>query len=427
VTPELDAVLMRCLALDPAQRFTRPDEIVAALLPLCAEAPEPAMPDFDVDVEVDVDIAQSIAPGSGVRRSVVPINSSIPAIDIAIGPSVPAPPMAAIPAPAGRPAPPVPVGGARVAPPSAARPFAPVAAAPGGTRGPGLAEITAKLTQNDAPRWMAVKDGMDHGPFTARELIKLIVDGEVLEHHLVFTLSSAERKPLNAFPELAEFVAQYKIRREEKDQAVALEHSTKVEKRSTAAKALILAASIGAILVVGFGYYMSRQAAEERKHSAEVDLAALYESGQVKISGTAGILQHKPRVGATRRAGGSSPGGGTGTGFSSYEDAMNQAMELGDATKGGGERQLTSADVAGIMNRNLNRMFSCVGDELRTGSKLARVTIDVAILGSGRVLGASVNTGSAGFQRCIAAKVRDLQFPNFPAPRMGARYSFNVD
>jgi hypothetical protein len=106
---------------------------------------------------------------------------------------------------------------------------------------------------------------------------------------------------------------------------------------------------------------------------------------------------------------------------------MNQAMELGDATKGGGERHLTSGDVAGVMNRELNRMFGCVGEELRRGGKLGNVGIDIAILGSGKVAGASVHAGSAGFQRCIAAKVQSVHFPSFPAPRMGARYSFSVD
>ena len=79
------------------------------------------------------------------------------------------------------------------------------------------------------------------------------------------------------------------------------------------------------------------------------------------------------------------------------------------------------------MNRNLNRMFECVSGELRQGGKLGKVTIDLAILGSGRVAGASVNTGSGGFQKCMSAKVQSVQFPSFPAPRMGARYSFNVD
>jgi eukaryotic-like serine/threonine-protein kinase len=450
-TAELDEVLMRCLASDPDQRFGTPDEIVQALLPLCADAPEPTRPDFEVDVEVDVDVAHSSRPGAIVRRSMPP-SSSHPPIDIAIGQTVPPPSLspeislpelpvvvASLPASPPPPSvagarPPVPparlvgrapanTNGSPLATPLAERVGPAARVTPAASAGPDIAALTARLTQNDAPRWMAVKNGMDHGPFTTRELIKLIVDGDVLEQHFVFTLSSAEQKPLSAYPEFAEFVVQYKLRKEERDHAQALEHSTKVEKRSTAAKALILLASIGLIVVVGVSYFLSRRAADARAHKAELDLAALYESGQVKIAGTAGILKHTPRPGGARRSGAPQTGGG----FSSYEDAMNQAMELGDATKGGGERQLTSNDVAGIMNRNLNRMFTCVGDELRHGAKLSRVTIDVAILGSGRVMGASVNTGSANFQRCIVTKVRELQFPNFPAPRMGARYSFNVD
>ncbi|HKP61300.1 MAG TPA: protein kinase [Polyangiales bacterium] len=511
VGTELDALLMRCLASDPEQRFSTPDEVVQALLPLCADAPEPSTPDFEMEVEVDVDVAHSLAPRP--RASAAPArDASLPPIEIAFGPSAsmaPEPPRSAgdrwiaegsrpigaslpavsvppldiaistspgvsippidvaistslqAPAPAVAPQPPaagprIPLpaalGAMAAPPPSAAGPAVkprpiskplapapaaspglplggpPMAAAPKAAAAPNLAEITARLTQNDAPRWMAVKDGMDHGPFTARELIKLIVDGEILERHLLFTLSSAERKPLAEYPEFADFVHQYKLRKEEKDYGEALERSTKIEKRSTAAKALILAASIGAILVVGLGYVLSRRAAEQSAHKAELDLAALYESGQVKVSGTAGILQHTPRTGGGRRGSGSpgKGGGNTGTGFSSYEDAMNQAMEL-DMGKGGGERQLTSSDVAGVMNRNLNRMFSCVGEELRQGGKLSRVTIDLAIVGSGRVLGASVNAGGAGFQKCIVAKLREVQFPSFPAPRMGARYSFNVD
>lgn len=458
VTPELDALLMRCLASDPGLRFTKPDQLMAALLPLCSDAPEPEMPDFDMEIEIDVDVAHSLMPRTGPRPSAPP--ASIPPFEISIGPTIPpmampdaptaAPPTApplTVPGAARSPGPPVPPvpGAARtgdrmspqprlalpLSPPTAAgvlappRPAAPPAPAAGS--GDDLASITARLTQNDTPRWMAVKDGMDHGPFTARELIKLIVDGEILEAHLVFTLSSAERKPLAAYPEFSDFIHQYKLRKEEKDYSAALDRSTKIEKRSTAAKALILTASIGAVLVIGFGYMMSRRAAERAERTSEVDLAALYENGQVKISGTAGILTHTPRPAGARRAGGGSPTPGGGTGFASYEDAMNQAMELGDATKGGGERQLNSGDVAGVMNRSLNRMFGCVGEELRHGGKLGRVTIDLAILGSGRVLGASVNTGSAAFQKCIAAKVRELQFPNFPAPRMGARYSFAVD
>jgi hypothetical protein len=38
-----------------------------------------------------------------------------------------------------------------------------------------------------------------------------------------------------------------------------------------------------------------------------------------------------------------------------------------------------------------------------------------------------VRQGSPAFQACINAKARAIRFPSFPAPRMGARYSFSVD
>ena len=112
----------------------------------------------------------------------------------------------------------------------------------------------------------------------------------------------------------------------------------------------------------------------------------------------------------------------------SYEDAMNQAVELGDVTQGGSERRLTPAEVQGVMNRNINSLYSCVGAELaRSPGSISHVQIDLAIAGSGQVLGASVRQGSSTFQGCVASKTRQIRFPNFPAARMGARYSFNVD
>jgi serine/threonine protein kinase len=387
-SPMLDAVMMRSLAADPEERYASVSEVVREILPLVAAAPEPEEDDFEVDVEIDVDVAASLAPPSAAGAF-----SLVPVIIVSETPAANDPP----PSPK---APPVPQNEAER-----------------------LAELTSRLTNNDAPRWISVKNGMDHGPFTARELIKLIVDGEVQESHILFNMGSSDRKPLAEYPELQPFVQQYRIRRDEQEHAQALIRSSQVEKRSNVAKFVILAVSIGAIALLGGGYFLNRKAAGERQRK-EADLAALYESGQVRISGTAGILKLSPRPGGRRPAssGGAAPGG-----FSSYEDAMNQAMELGDATKGGGERQLASSDVAGVMNRELNRMFGCVGEELRRGGKLGHVVIDLAILGSGRVAGASVNAGSAGFQRCISTKLQNVRFPDFPAPRMGARYSFNVD
>jgi hypothetical protein len=273
---------------------------------------------------------------------------------------------------------------------------------------------------------MVVKNGLDHGPFTARELIKFIVEGEFTEQNVLFNMDSGEKKPLTEWAELAPFIEQYKLRKDEADHAKALEKSTKIERRGNVAKAMIFAGSLGVVLLVAGGYLMSRQAAKKREQDANVDLAAMFESGAVKVKGTAGILKHVGRPGGGKRSGGGTSSGSSGGGLS-YEDAMNQAVELGDATKGGGERQLTSADVQGVMDRRLNSLFSCVSEELRRGGRLGTVQIDIAIMGSGQVAGTSVNTGSGAFKSCIGGKVRSIKFPDFPAPRMGARYAFDVN
>jgi hypothetical protein len=397
--------MMRCLAALPTERYASVQEVMHVILPLVAAAPAPTEGDFDADVAIDVDIAASLAPPGTSNRG-------------AAGAAVQVPETSLLPISIVSDAAP-----ANAAQTAIQAPALQTATARG--QADELAAVTARLVANDAPRWVAVKNGMDHGPFTARELIKLIVDGEVQEQHLLFNMASNERKPLAEYRDFQPFVQQYKIRRDEHEHAVALDRSKKVETRSNAAKFAILAVSIGAVALIGGSYFLNRKAAGERKRS-EADLAALYETGQVRITGTAGILQFQPRTGGKGRASGRSSGSGS-SGFSSYEDAMNQAMELGDATKGGGERQLTSSDVAGVMNRELNRMFGCVGEELRHGGKLGNVVIDLAILGSGNVAGASVHSGSAGFQRCLAAKLKEVRFPSFPAPRMGARYSFSVD
>jgi hypothetical protein len=104
----------------------------------------------------------------------------------------------------------------------------------------------------------------------------------------------------------------------------------------------------------------------------------------------------------------------------SYEDAMMQAMDIGSAS-GGGEQTLSAGTVAGVVNKNLNAIYNgCV-----RGS-VGKVKIDIAIAGSGQVMGVTVNAGDAGFQKCVADQVRKIRFPSFPAPRMGARYSFDT-
>ncbi len=411
-TQELDAVVARCLASDPGARFGSVEQLMEALLPLLAATPEPDRLELGVDLEIDVDVALSLPPPAAAPApATAPATAAAPAQPVRA--PAPARPAAAPPfAPARDPL------GQQAAPERRPPPPAPSADSQ-------LSAAAAKLFENDAARWIAVKGGLDHGPFTARELVKLIVEGEVLEQHVLLNMRNGDSKPLGEWPEFSEFVEQYKLRKADADYAAALEKSTRVERHSNAAKFVILGSSLAVLVLAGGGYLMSRQAAQRRQAQQDVDLAEMLETGRVKISGTAGILRARPaRSGGSRRSAGGQHSSG---GFSSYDDAMNQAIDMGDATKGGGERQLRPADIEAVMNRRLNSLFGCVTQELRGGRHLGTVQIDMAIMGSGHVAGASISTGSAGFKRCIAAKVRQISFPSFPAPRMGARYSFGVN
>ncbi len=398
----IDQVLLKCLAGDPAQRYATPGEVRDALGPLVADAPEVAPElDFSIDIDFAVDEdALTIAQPS--KRKVAPPSPGQPKVGARVSiheefrPSM-----------AGADGPPAP----RLSMPQA------------GPAEVDLKDLLAKITENDAPRWMVVKDKLDHGPFSGRELVQMILKGEVLENHGLLNMDTGERKPVKGFPEFTEFLEQFKVTKRQQDEAAALQRSEKVETASNVGK-LLIGGGVLAVLLLGVGIFLLTREAADDEVTGDVELANLYESGDIQIEGSAGIL---PMPHGHRGMGMRSGMGGGGGGSLSYEDAMNEAVNLGDATMGGSERQLTSADVAGVMNRNINRLFSCVGQELRGGGSLHQVQIDLAILGSGRVQGASVRQGSPAFKQCIAGRVRGIQFPSFPAPRMGARYSFSVD
>ncbi|HJL37708.1 MAG TPA: hypothetical protein RMG95_18590, partial [Polyangiaceae bacterium LLY-WYZ-15_(1-7)] len=305
--------------------------------------------------------------------------------------------------------------------PAAGAPKAPVAAA-----SVDLGGLLAKITENDAPRWMVVKDGLDHGPFSGRELVELIVKSDVREEHDLLNMDTGERKPIQEWEEFGEFIDQARIRREEEARVASIARAESAEKRSGTFK-IAIAAAVALVFVAGVVIFFATREAGGEEEVAQADLGDLFERGEIELSGTAGILPDPPR---RRRGGG---GGGMrrtvmgGSFVGSYEQAMNVAIELGDATMSGGQGRLSPAQVQNTMNRQLNRIFNaCVVPESRRGGRLGNVQIDIAIAGSGQVMGVSARQGSGAFKSCIRRTVRGVRFPSFGGQRMGARYSFSA-
>ena len=373
IPPEIDGILFECLAPDPKDRFDSPEAVRNALLPFVTEA-NSLVPPADEGVSVDIDLG-SVLP---------PPDLEIPGILEAQRPPL---------------APPV--------PPKR-----------------GLMSLVNELSADTKQRWMVTRDKMDHGPFNARELIERLNLGGFSGDDLTCNTDTGERKPLRDWPEFREFILQ----REHQDTAAA-EQAARVnahrsEKRSSAMKWLIAASLIAMVVISVGGFLLSRSS--DVREAASTQLDDLFKLGKI-TTGEAGLLPDRP-VRRRKRRGGAAPAKRSSGVFASYDDAMNQAMDMGDASQGGGEDRLTGSQVATVMNRNLNRFYSrCVVPELKTGGAPGNVKVDLAIAGSGSVLGATVHGGSAQFKGCMGQEIKTVRFPTFGAPRMGARYSFTVN
>lgn len=403
-TAQIDAELIKALSPDPAARHASPIAFRSALLAFMEGSAQASADDFGIEIEVEVNLA-SLAPGRGTGTT------SLVSPDTRVPKAAPLPGAHALDAPE---------VGARISIHEAFRPSLEInaqeAAAARNRQSLGeldLKDVLAKITEDDSPRWMVVKHGMDHGPFSGRQLVNMIVQGEALASHELMNTDTGKRGKVSEFAEFQEFVAQYELRRAEADHATAMANVETKEKHSTRFKVVFGVAAAGLIAVAAGIYAVSLSGAGSAgKGDAELDM---YRRGEVAIEGSAGILP-TPRGGGVRRSGGGA-GGGSGT---SYEEAMMQAVDIGSAHTAG-EQTLNAGTVAGVMNKHLNQLFkACVH------GSVGSVKIDIAINGNGSVLGVSVGAGDGGFQRCIADQVRRIHFPSFSAPRMGARYSFGT-
>ena len=373
IPPEVDRILLDCLAPDPSERFDSPESVRNALLPFVTQA-NSMPPPPDTGFSVDIDIINSVAP---------PADIDVPMISLAPQESFSPPP-----------------------PPKR-----------------GLMSLINQLSSDSKQRWMVARDKMDHGPFSARELIERLNVGDFAGDDATFNVDTGERRPLRNWPQFREFILQREHQDITREEKAARAHARKSEKRSAAMKWLIAVSVIGLVIISVGGFLLSRSS--DAREMASTELDDLFKLGKI-TTGEAGLLPDRPV--RTRKRGSSTVPVKRSSGFSTYEDAMSRAVEIGDASQGGGEGRLNGGQVASVMNRNLNRFYSnCVLPEVKSGGTPGSVKVDLAIAGNGSVLGATVRGGSAGFQGCMGNQIKSVRFPTIGTPRMGARYSFTVN
>lgn len=399
-----DIIIENCMAESPDDRFESVTEVKGALASLVAPSVHPPPPSeaLDIPIEIDdsIDVQAAIA-AAPPRRLTIPPGS-----------------IATRTAPARGATPPAAAAGSSISlaemitNPSAPTPHA---------KSIDLKGLLDHVTTDDAPRWMFVRGGLDHGPLTARELVQAIVRNEVLEDNVVFNMDTGERKKLIEWPQFRELAeqAREKRRREQHDRevrsAIAEDKISARAKAAVATTLVVVAAGLGVVYYKTLGPGRS-----EARRQAELDDAIA--RGQLRLSESGLQVLETPPPPTTRRT---SSSGGSSAGFGSYEAAMNQPVEYNfNGNVGGGT--LSDREIAAPLNAALGRFGSCATAEIARGGNAREVRMRIAVGGNGVPMGVTVLTGSPAFKNCIANVVRGLRWRAFGGPRIGFAWGFSL-
>jgi len=358
--PMVDQILAKALVQDPAQR---PDDLPAFAQAIHHFAPQSIAPPPAVDehaFEVDIDM----------RSSMLPIQVDI---EVPAAPKVPVIPDD----PFGN------VVDARASAPSAPRSNKAVEE---------LHALKARLEADTAPRWIVVKDKMDHGPFAAIELLQQIASDTFAPDDLLVDTHENTRFAIKEHPEFSRFAHHANLKREQVAEAKAVVAAEKREKATGAATGTIGAIVVVAVIaVVGIVVWriQASAAAEEAKKKADESLVVAGE-GSVK-----GKAKDKPKV----AGGGGGGGGGGGWGGKSYDEAMKSTTSDSEADT------LSMAECAAPVGGSI------AGNCGLDGKATAKYYVK-----NGKALGVSVTTDppNAGVNSCIAAAIGGLSWRSVP-------------
>jgi hypothetical protein len=377
--PALEVVLGKALVGDPSRR---PHDLAALAQALHQVAPNASAPPppadtshLDHDADFEVDVSLSLMPPA--------------------------------PTPAPAPVQPVPAAGRPVQPASAR--FAP-ASAPASSNDPAvrLAQIKQRLESDPRPRYVVVKDGMDHGPFTAVELLQQIASHGFIGTHGLRDDDTGETRTIEQWPDFALFAQQAKLHRDMKQERTALERSVEAEKQSSRWKVLAGVAVLGVLGAGGIGYWSVQRGRQQERTGVIEDKAALVDTD-------AALSASKPGAGAKGGFKGGGSGSGNGSGSGSFPVVAGggsceaaQAKYVEDYSQQGVPPDLSAGAYAGVLNK---------GSYLNACGVPSNMAVSVcAAVQNGRAVGVTVSTtpSNPGIASCVKSQVMGLAFPSHP-------------
>jgi hypothetical protein len=166
-----------------------------------------------------------------------------------------------------------------------------------------LGALKARLESDPRPRYVVSKDKMDHGPFTAVELLQQIASHAFTADHGLRDEISGQSLPIVEWEEFAPFAVQAGLLREKRAEDRAVVRAADQDKKRGVAKSIIAASVVVALAgVLAVWFFKVRGT-----HNDQITVAG-DRTGTVEVNGD---IKGKKKAG-----GGGGGGGGGGPGYS---------------------------------------------------------------------------------------------------------------
>jgi hypothetical protein len=260
-----------------------------------------------------------------------------------------------------------------------------------------LGMLKARLESDPRPRYVVNKDKMDHGPFSAVELLQQIASHAFVADDGLRDEISGQQMPISEWEEFSQFAAQAGLLREKRAEEKAVVRAADADKKRGIAKSIIAVSVVIALAGVATVWFFTRRGT--RNEDVEV---ANDRGGAVVVNGD---IKGKKKAGGG--AGHAVGGGGGFSGGQSYEAVLNTNNETVSMGEQSGP-DLTNAQLAGPL-RHAAFVTACgAPDDMK-------VQVRVAVR-MGVPIGVTVQTTppSGGVASCIDHAVRGLRWQANP-------------
>ncbi len=259
-----------------------------------------------------------------------------------------------------------------------------------------LAALKERLESDPRPRYVVNKDKMDHGPFTAVELLQQITSNAFTGDHGLRDEISGQSRPIKEWEEFAQFAEQAALKREIVAEKKEVARVVEEEKKAGVAKSAF-GVVIVLMLLAGGGFFIYKKVGHRN------DGVAINDDKGGFVVDPAGSIK-----GAHHKQQGGGGGGGFGGGWS-FEEAWAHAEQK--VSMGPGGQVAGGPDPIENIKAQMHDRAPGIVAACGTPDSM-HVTIKAAVQ-NGHVAGVSVYTqpASGGVSGCIAGRVRGLAFP----------------